>query len=723
MRNILSILTGLLFFSFSLFAQTGKIKGEVYDKNGNPIIGANIILVDNSIGSASNWKGEFEITNLREGEYQLKVSMIGYSEFISETFEINNETKFFTITLEEKSLQYDQVVITAGKHEQNISDLPVSATVIGADQFSKKNFTQLDDALRYVPGVNVTLDQVSIRGSSGYSRGAGTRVLVAIDGIPLYTGDSGEIIWEMIPVTDLERVEIIKGAASSLYGSTAIGGVINVITREINQKPLTFVKSFVGAYDKPYYDDWNWSDEYRMFNGLSVAHSRRISKLGFAVSLSRYENSGYRQNDWQKRYSGYLKTKYSFDENTSLTFLATGFSRDRATFNFWKDSKNALRPPDNDLGERTPSNRYILGLTFKNKTSPDLEYKIIGSYYNSYWHDQSESANSSRSQLLRGELQTSYSLSGSAHLVTGFEGSTSIVKSNIFTDPSAHTFGIYSQLEYEFSFPLTVTAGARYDYSKLDTLKGEQSLSPKLGLNYKLTNKTILRGSFGKGFRAPTLAEAFTSTSASGVTVKPNPSVKPETNYSFELGLNHKFSDQLSVDAAIFQNEYYDLIEINIDPSDLKVFFGNVTRARIQGFEIFGNFNLDHFNVEFNSGYTYLWARDIQTKRSLKYRPRHILYSSINYSPGFLSFGIDFRYWSKVEEIDDLLIETNTVPDGYKRSEVFVLDFRTGINLYSFGLPARVFLNIENLLNYNYVEMIGNVSPIRNISLNLEFLF
>ena len=116
--------------------------------------------------------------------------------------------------------------------------------MIPSDEFSKKNISNLENALRYVPGVNMTEDQISIRGSSGYSRGAGSRVLLALDGIPFYTGDTGETIWEMIPTAVIKRVEIIKGAASSLYGSTAIGGVINVITNDIPKNPPTFFKVF-----------------------------------------------------------------------------------------------------------------------------------------------------------------------------------------------------------------------------------------------------------------------------------------------------------------------------------------------------------------------------------------------------------------------------------------------------------------------------------------------
>ncbi len=601
--------------------------------------------------------------------------------------------------------------------------MPVSASLIDFSEFSRKNFVKLDQALRYVPGVNITMDQVSIRGSSGYSRGAGTRVLVAIDGVPLYTGDTGEIIWEIVPVTELKRVEIIKGASSSLYGSTAIGGVINVITKEISSNPVTFFKSYIGFYDKPAHDEWNWSGERRPFNGLTLSHSNRLGDLGISASLTRTENMSYRENDWQKRYSGYLKAKYNFNEMISLTLFGTGFVQERSTFNFWKDSQNALTPPDDDIGQLVNSERFIFGLIFDDIINENVSFNIKSNLYKSFWKDQSESLNSSTSNLFRNEIQGNFKLAKNMLLISGAEIALGEVTSNIFSNPTSKSLGFYSQLEYEFNFPLKLSLGARYDFSKLDTLESSGSFSPKLGANLKLSENTILRASVAKGFRAPSLAEAYTSTTASGVRVKPNPLLKSETNYSAELGINQNFFGFINADLAVFQSEYYDLIEAGIDPADGQVFFNNVGRARIQGSEFNLVLDLNMIDSKLSMGHTYLWARDVNQNKSLKYRPRHLLYTRYQFNKGIFEFGADFRYWSRVEEIDFELISLGLVPNGDKRVPVYVLDISCGLSLYSLNLPARIYLNAENILNYNYIEMIGNISPIRNYSLSLELVF
>jgi len=207
-------------------------------------------------------------------------------------------------------------------------------------------------------------------------------------------------------------------------------------------------------------------------------------------------------------------------------------------------------------------------------------------------------------------------------VITGIEGFTSNVNSTIFGNPDAHSYGAYALLDINFDFPLFLSIGVRYDYTKLDSLESSSALSPKLGLNYKLTERFIIRSSLGSGFRAPSLAEAFTSTSASGIRIKPNPYLQPESNLTFEFGVNYEVISQLNIDFAVFQNEYYDMIEPSFDPSDNKVRFDNVVRARIQGYEVNTLVQIIPDEMSFTIGYTYLWARDLENNIALKYRPR-----------------------------------------------------------------------------------------------------
>jgi outer membrane receptor for ferrienterochelin and colicins len=716
MKNLLLI---LILFSEHLFAQTFSVSGKVTDSLNNPLPRVNVVVLENDKGAATNLDGEYIIENLPSGTYNLEFSIIGY-ESKKLRIVLTNKSITADVVLTEKPVESEQVIVTAGKYEQKISELPVSAEVLGSDMISQKNFSDLEDALRYVPGVNMTDDQISIRGSSGYSRGAGSRVLLAIDGLPFYTGDTGETIWEVVPVTILDHIEIIKGAASSLYGSTAIGGVINLITKKIPKNHMVYFKSYIGAYDKPAYTEWDWSGEYRTFNGQTISYANTYNNIGIAVSFSRLEDTGYRQNNFSKRYIGFIKSDIRLTSASSLMLLANIFNKKSGNFVYWRDSRNALVPPQNDLGQVVKADRNMFGAIYKQVLSDNILLNIKGSYYHTFWDDGATPDNKSKTDLFRGEVQFNSSFSSSLFVVSGLETSGAQVNSNLFGNPTSFGFGAYSHADWKFDFPLIASLGLRYDYNRLDTLDGSSALSPKFGLNYKFSDDLIFRTSVGTGFRAPTPAEAFTSTSTSGITVKPNPLLKSETNLTIEGGVNYKPFNTITLDLALFNNEFYDFIEPGVDLTDGLIIFDNVTRARIQGFEFQSVINLEQFNTDMTLSYTYLWARNIEEKKALKYRPRNVFYSRLDYNSHNFIAGADFRYWSRVEEIDNELIDLGLVPDGQLRVDVFVLDLRAGYNLNFYDTPLKVFLNANNVLNYNYVELIGNLAPIRNFSLSME---
>jgi outer membrane receptor for ferrienterochelin and colicins len=706
----------------NISAQTYTISGKVVDSKSKPIPGVNVIVINTNFGAATNEPGEYEIANIPAGTYTIEFSAIGYEKFRKENVVVQNKAVILDVVMKESVIETGEVVITAGKYEQKKSDLPVSAEIISGSEFAERNFSNLEDAIRFVPGVVMTEDQVSIRGSNGYSRGTGSRALLAIDGLPFYTGDSGDIVWEMIPVLELDRVELVKGAASSLYGSSAIGGVINCLTRDISDKPLTIFNGFYGFYDRPYYSKWDWSGELRPFNGLMLSHSNRLDNFGFNISFTRLEELSYKLDDDFKKYIGFLKAVYNLTPVSSLTFIANTFNKRAGQFLYWKDSRNALVPPDQNLGDRIETNRYLFGLIYKSLVSDKIIMNIKTSYYRNYFKDNAAIPNESTSHLYRSEVQLNTNLNSSIILTGGVEGSFSIVNSSLFGNPDAFGAGAYAVGDISFGFPLIASLGIRYDYSKLDSLDGSGAVSPKLGLNYKLLKNLILRSSLGTGFRAPTIAEAFTSTSAGGITVKPNPDIKSESNISFELGLNYSPVNQLNIDLAVFQSEYYDLIEPVIDPTDVKVFFTNVTRARIQGLESAVNWEIINDLLSVSINYTYLWARDLGTGEALRYRPRHILYSDLGLRNWNFELAVNFRYTSRVEEVDEELIDLGVIVDGDLRVPVYTTDVMLGYNFISLGIPLSTYLNIKNLFNYNYVELIGNLRQIRNYSFGVSLM-
>lgn len=723
-RNLLIFLIFLI--PVLIFSQQQKVygilEGKVLDETNSPLIGANIKIEKTLIGSATNRKGMFRIVRIPVGKHFVRFSMVGYESKVIEVEIKPNEVTYIDVKLIQTPIQTQEIFVSASKYEQKISEIPVSVSALSSQELSFRNTRRLDEALKYVSGINMTSDQISIRGSSGYTRGAGSRVLLLIDGIPLYTGDTGDIIWQLIPVHEIERIEVVKAAGSALYGSQAIGGVLNVITKDFSAKPITYFKTQGGFYDKPYYSEWNWSPRTRYFNTLTFSHTRKIGDLGISLSASRFEDDSYKLNNYTKRYSLYFKSKYNLNPTNSVSLLFNGTTYKSGSYLYWKDSRNALIPPESQIGEWVKTERFNLNLSYQNLFSSNTLINFRNSWFHNNWWDNTDSKNSSKSEMLRSELSINYFLENHK-IITGIDGSFATVTSNIFSNPVAIGFALFGQDEISFlQNNLKLTGGIRIDYQKVDTVLSELNFNPKLALNYKAIDNLYLRASVGRGYRAPTPSELFSKTSVSGILVIPNPDLKSESNWNFESGLNFTLNDIVRIDAAIFNNELYNFIEPSIDPVTSYIQFKNITRARITGYEVNISSEFIKNHLKTNFGYTYLWARDLKNNIFLKYRPRHLIVVDLAYKYDFIQTGIDFRFWNRLETIDEDLIKLGIVKDGDLRDKVFLVDFHLSFDLIQISLPLRIYFTVNNLFNYNYIEMIGNLGPIRSFSLSIEGL-
>lgn len=716
----------ILFFSGIAFAQAGDLTGYVFDQTNQPLIGVNVIINGTTIGAATDEDGFFLIDNIQYGNYILDISSVGYQKKSVE-IEFNKDYKPIRIILYEAAIETGQIVVSAGKYEQKVEDLTVSTSVIPPETIEKRNFAKLDDLMRYVPGVSMAEEQLSIRGSSGYSQGAGSRVLVAIDGVPLYTGDTGEIVWEFVPITDIEQIEVIKGPASSLYGSTAIGGVVNIITKKAPKKPLFHLSSDGGFYDDPSIDQWKWTDNKRTFYGYSLTHSNSFGKFGYTISYKRENSDGYREGDHNKRHLTYTKLSYDFSDNTSITFLGNYLFMNRGQFNYWKNSRHALEPPDDERDQIVVSDRYFGALTLKHKFSDKFSLQLKPSYYSSDFEGRAKEITSSIATLWRNELITNYSPNEDWTFILGSEQTHSKVSSSIFSSPKFFGVSGYLHTEFRGIDKLTATLGVRYDYIKIDSVDGANAVTPRLGLNYKLFKDLTLRGSIGTGFRAPTPAEVFTTVSVGGIDIKKNTDLTYETSLSFELGAIYKPMPNLYFDVAFFQTEYNNFIEPNFinDEGGFAIKFVNLSKARIQGSEVFVDYKIFPGLLNFNIGYTYLWSQDLKLQKAMKYRPRHRVYAALNYTPYPFEFGIYYRFWSRIEEIDETIVQppAELIVDGNLRVKVYVWDASAGYNFNIFDVPLKLSANVYNIFNYNYVEFLGNLRPLRNFSLRLDMYF
>jgi outer membrane receptor for ferrienterochelin and colicins len=719
----LTLICFCLAFAFQpVFAQLATIKGKVAAKSsGEPLVGVNILLQGTTRGVATNLSGEFQFTDVRPGTYGLSCSLVGYHrETRSRIIVHDGETVELRIELTPAPIQGEPIIVTASKHEQSMQDVPVSVSTMDAASIARRNIVTLDDALRYVPGVNLTEWQVNIRGSSGYSRGAGSRVLLLVDGIPFTTGDTGELNFESLPIGQVERIEVVKGAGSALYGSSALGGVINAITKRIPDQPETRIRAYGGFYSGPAFSSWDWGGGTRFLDGQSFSHSSTFDNVGLLVFGSRAADDGFRQNDYRRRYNGYLKVHCNPSPYDALTTTFSILHQNRGSFLYWKDLPYALVPPDVQQGDIVNSTRFFWSGLYTHTVSSVFLYAVKAMWYHNKWEDTIDTlTNSSRSDVVRGELQATWSPSATNVATFGFEGSTDNVNSDLFGKRSGYGMAVYGQDEFEIIPLLKATIGARFDLQDLDSLESTSQINPKLGLVYRPMEGTTVRASFGRGFRSPTVAEAFTDAAISGLPIIPNPNLKPERSWTYEIGASQIIGSAAWLDLALFQSDFDYLIESGITAQGQGQ-FQNVTKARIRGIETSTRFAMLDNDLLLDLGYTYVYPKDLTKDDILKYRPRHLFYMNSLAQFGMFSVGVDFRYISRVERIDDELVTLGIVKNGDKRVPIYVTDLRFGLDFSRIDFPLTAQLNINNVFHYNYVELIGNIASARNFVLTLE---
>lgn len=719
----------LFFFTAYELVAAGSIRGRVMvETSDEPLSGANVRILGTNKGAVTDAYGEFRIGDISLGTYTVGFSMIGFQKVTTKVDVKEAEETFVEVRLKEAPLQSEQVVVTASKREQSLQDVPVSISVLDATQISYRNSVSLDEALRYVPSVNMTGPQINIRGSSGYSLGAGSRVLMLLDGIPFIAGDTGELIFEAIPAGHIDRIEVVKGASSALYGSNALGGVVNVITKPVASVPETYVRTYGGLYSKPTFDQWKWSDKKRYLHGQSAGVSRRFGDFGMSAFFSRQVDDGYRENDFRRRYNVFLKARQEFTSSSSLTLNAGFLHQFSGQFLFWRSLDSALIPPIKNQTDNLKSTRYYVSGLFNTILSDNTLITTKAMWSHNLWGFQQmgdAERTESKSDGFRAEISARVSL-GDHHIVTaGVDGNLDVIGGAMFESRTIGGLALYAQDEITLSEKVSLTLGARFDLQSVGLTERSLQFNPKTAIVYNIAEGTSLRASFGRGFRVPSVAEAFIAAGGGFVRGVPNTDLKPERSTSYEVGISHQVFEQGSIDVAAFRSDYDNLIEpgLIIAEQNLNVQWRNVTSARVQGFETALKLGFFEDNLIYSLGYTYVYPEDRTKNDILKYRPRHLFYTNASVRLDWLSVGGDFRFVSRADRIDNELVETGIVPDGDERTDILVADFRLGADVSLGGVSLITTLNVKNAFQRNYVELIGNMMPPRTYLLSLEARF
>jgi vitamin B12 transporter len=588
-------------------------------------------------------------------------------------------------------IELGQVVVTATRTEVEISDSPQSISVITKEDIMNSPDRTIPEVIQRAAGVQINqtgplggLSTASIRGSEAQ------QVLIMIDGRRINDAQNGQFDLSNLPLTknEIERIEVLRGGASALYGSDAMGGVINIITKSPAREPYACVSSSFGRFN---------TQEY------TLSSRWKPGPLGYGLFASWGRSDGYRPNS---DYIGWTlggELYYDLPWKGELKVSARNIQKDiglpgSITFTDPDDrQKDHITQIDLNYREKIGSNvalefkgwQDINRQTFDPGTQgPDVGPSLVHKTY-----------------ATGGYLQTTAAI-GSAHLVTGgAEAIQDRVDSDSVGVHQATRGALYLQDEIEVVKAVTATLGLRYDYHSTY----ENQWDPRAGLLIRLPRNFRIRASVARSYRAPTFNDLYWPASffAAG-----NPNLQPEKSWSYELGGEKKLGSLAVVKVTGFYRDVTDLI-VWLPGPDFVYRPSNVQTAHIWGVEAEFVFHpIRGLSIPLN--YSYLYPQDASTGEPIMNKPKHIINAGVEYvTPCGLKANLKGRY------VRYYINDTSTLNRDY-----FVVDARLA---YEFKVYQKFkgegFISLTNAFDRAYQVNEGYPMPPQSLNGGVSFAF
>jgi len=613
LKNIIITLLGI-FIAITINAQS--ITGVLQNENGNPIDGATISVLNTGYQTVSNQKGYFSFNALKNGNYTLSIKSLGYAE-ISKEININatNNSKSTDIklTLIASTNQLDVVVVTAEKKEDLLQKIPTSITALNAKQINAFGLWNTKEITGIIPNLYSAdpgdgRDVTSVRGiaTSSYD----PTVATYIDGVNQFSLDT------YIPnLFDVERIEVLRGPQGTLYGRNAMGGVINIITKQPNNISSGFADISVGNYI-----------QRRITAGIKTPFIK--DKLFFGASILSNRRDGYYTNeftqtsyDQQNGFSGNYFLKYIANERWNINFnFKHHLNKNKGAFPLVFGSEDAIANPftlnqnaSTTMMDQTTNTSLSIhyrgrSFNFSNQTayqqncryytnpidgdfSPIDAISVINNYGNK-WNNNKvltqdfkfTSASSSNSKLKWTAGTFLFYQDAPVKQTTrfGIDANLMMIGDSLFSTTSISTtikkgLAFYGQASYALSDQLKINFGLRNDYeNQSESILGSyqhdpsseqyitrsdtvgrthfNALSPKLSLDYQVNNYSLWYAIYSKGFRAGGLSPLSSDPSQ-----PPLVAYLPEYSNNFETGIkNNWLNNKLIVNIALFYTKITD---------------------------------------------------------------------------------------------------------------------------------------------------------------------
>lgn len=563
------VLLGVALISGCCFAQTASLNGKVTD-NGEPLPLANVLLKSTEIGTATDIDGVFGLTNIQPGDYVLLVTSLGYQPYQTKISLGAGAHKSISIQLEPAAQSLDETVVTGTLKPVSRLESPVPVEVYSPTFFKKNPTASVFDALQNVNGVRPQINcNVCNTGDIHINGLEGPYTLVLIDGMPIVSGLGTVYGLTGIPNSLIEQIEIVKGPASSLYGSEAVGGLINIITKNALSAPEFFADGFATGWG-----------EYNLDVGSKIAVGDKTNLL-LGINYFNYDvpvdNNGDNFTDLtlQDRISIFQKWDFERNDNRLLSLAGRFFYEDR-----WGGEMQwtpEYRGGDEIYGESIYTRRWeVLG-----KYQLPMEEKLLLSFsYNDHNQNSVYGDTEYLADQRIGFAQLTWDKTAGNHdLLFG-----SAIRYNYYDDNTPATTeadniwipSVFAQDEFAFAPKHSFLAGLRYDYDQ----RHGTILTPRAAYKWKISDNDIFRVNAGTGFRVVNLftEEHAALTGAREVVIAEE--LKPERSVNVNLNYLKKiYSDNgtfISLDASAFYTRFSNVILPDYETNPNQIIYDNL---------------------------------------------------------------------------------------------------------------------------------------------------
>ncbi len=746
-----------VFFSFVSFSQNGKLTGKIVDESGDPILGASVIYrKDVTIGAISDEDGNY-IIELPIGTKRI---FCRYTSMVTDTFSVTileNRTLSHDIVLKSVIQEIEGVDVRVGRFNKPLEDQTVSMEIIRPEIIENKNTRSIETALDQTPGLNILDGEPQIRGGSGFTFGVGSKVAVIVDDMPMLSGDAGRPEWSFIPVENIHQIEVIKGAASVLSGSSALSGSIHIRTAYPKAKPKTKINVYGGFYSDV--DSATWWRNAPLITGVNFLHSRMIKNFDLVVGGNVNYDHGYigapvtgefvvedtisnftEEQMSSKRARFNFNTRYRSRKYKGLSYGLNGnimYSESNLTFAWLDDTTGLFRayPGAVFLRKQTIFNIDPY-LNFFTQTDGKHSFRMRVLYAdNDMTAGQSNKATTYYGNY---NFQKTFKSLSNLDFVGGVTGTHTNSYAQLYVgsgSPNNRILNVsaYTQIEKKIKNTLNLSGGGRLEYFELND--SITALKPifRAGASLKIYQETYLRASYGQGYRFPTITERFIKTGVGNFGVFPNPSLLPESSWNAEVGIKQglKFGKLYGyLDIAGFWQEYQNTIEYLfgfwgnpiVDPTSIFGFkFVNTGNTRVVGLDISfsGKAKIGKkIDLTFMSGYNYIVPTTLNpdyvyavdeigreysynstsldsTSKILKYRFLHNVKSDIELT--FfkkVSVGFSTKYFSKILNMDGVIEEFENSTTGPFIQDIRYMDYYESHRFGNWIFDARISWNI-----------------------------